>query len=584
MPGRVARSSTRRCGSSRASSAARRVNAGVVLFCRPLRFLGARTQLDERAARRARRPSCDPAEVRPHAADDRADRGGRPAGRADRRAAAVRALPLARRAGEHDRPARTGPHRADRPTRRASWRACSRALVRTLTWHPAPRSVCKACVTATGRALDSKAPDALPDVLQLWPADVLRERGRLSRLRHRAAAPAAAGRPAARGGREAQCAPSSRWPAASCDADAALVSEIRGGREVRALGGRRGRLRGRLGRRCEDTICARLLDGRIGALVADARAEPSLRELAGVATAPFGAYLGVPFTTARRAAVRALLPRPRGAAGPRRAATCASCGGSPRACARCWHEALASLICLLVLAGCGGAAADGRADGATAAGGRAPAEDRLASTRRSTSPRRPATRAGCSSSSRAGRSAWCKDGKTLATPFLDVSEQDHRGRRAGPALDRVRARLRDERAVLRLLHRQGRQRAGRRVQARERRRRRPGLRALAARSSTTRSPTTTAGCCCSGRTSCSTSGSATAAAAGDQHGAHGNGQNLGTLLGKILRIDPQGQRRQAVHDPGRQPVRGPRRARAARSTATGCATRGASRSTARPAT
>ena len=30
------------------------VNAGVVLFCRPLRFLGARTQLDERAARRAR--------------------------------------------------------------------------------------------------------------------------------------------------------------------------------------------------------------------------------------------------------------------------------------------------------------------------------------------------------------------------------------------------------------------------------------------------------------------------------------------------------------------------------------------------
>jgi glucose/arabinose dehydrogenase len=27
--------------------------------------------------------------------------------------------------------------------------------------------------------------------------------------------------------------------------------------------------------------------------------------------------------------------------------------------------------------------------------------------------------------------------------------------------------------------------------------------------------------------------------AGDQHGAHGNGQNLGTLLGKILRIDPR---------------------------------------------
>jgi len=39
------------------------VNAGVVLFCRPLRFLGARTQLDE-ALLRALAPDCDPAEVR----------------------------------------------------------------------------------------------------------------------------------------------------------------------------------------------------------------------------------------------------------------------------------------------------------------------------------------------------------------------------------------------------------------------------------------------------------------------------------------------------------------------------------------
>jgi hypothetical protein len=41
------------------------VNAGVVLFCRPLRFLGARTQLDE-ALLAALAPGCDPAEVRPH--------------------------------------------------------------------------------------------------------------------------------------------------------------------------------------------------------------------------------------------------------------------------------------------------------------------------------------------------------------------------------------------------------------------------------------------------------------------------------------------------------------------------------------
>ena len=39
------------------------VNAGVVLFCRPLRFLGARTQLDERLLA-VLAPECDPAAVR----------------------------------------------------------------------------------------------------------------------------------------------------------------------------------------------------------------------------------------------------------------------------------------------------------------------------------------------------------------------------------------------------------------------------------------------------------------------------------------------------------------------------------------
>jgi hypothetical protein len=38
------------------------VNAGVVLFCRPLRFLGARTQLDA-ALLHALAPDCDPAAV-----------------------------------------------------------------------------------------------------------------------------------------------------------------------------------------------------------------------------------------------------------------------------------------------------------------------------------------------------------------------------------------------------------------------------------------------------------------------------------------------------------------------------------------
>jgi Protein of unknown function (DUF3037) len=38
------------------------VNAGVVLFCRPMRFLGARTQLDE-ALLAALSPECDPKEI-----------------------------------------------------------------------------------------------------------------------------------------------------------------------------------------------------------------------------------------------------------------------------------------------------------------------------------------------------------------------------------------------------------------------------------------------------------------------------------------------------------------------------------------
>jgi hypothetical protein len=39
------------------------VNAGVTLFCRPLRYLGARAELDE-ALLRALAPGCDPVEIR----------------------------------------------------------------------------------------------------------------------------------------------------------------------------------------------------------------------------------------------------------------------------------------------------------------------------------------------------------------------------------------------------------------------------------------------------------------------------------------------------------------------------------------
>ena len=70
----------------------------------------------------------------------------------------------------------------------------------------------------------------------------------------------------------------------------------------------------------------------------------------------------------------------------------------------------------------------------------------------------------------------------------------------------------------------------------------------------------------------------------DQHGARGNAQDLGSLLGKLLRIDPRRSGGQGLPRAAEQPVRRPLRRARARSTPTGCATRGASRSIAAPAT
>ena len=67
----------------------------------------------------------------------------------------------------------------------------------------------------------------------------------------------------------------------------------------------------------------------------------------------------------------------------------------------------------------------------------------------------------------------------------------------------------------------------------------------------------------------------------DQHGARGNAQNLGSLLGKILRIDPRASRAAGRTRSRRATRSSGARARGPRSTPTACATRGASRSTAR---
>lgn len=80
------------------------------------------------------------------------------------------------------------------------------------------------------------------------------------------------------------------------DADTALLSEIRSGHEhVRWGAGEVDYVGAAVPLR--DTVCERLLDGRIGSVVADARLEPSLNEMPAVIDGTIRAYIGVPFQT-----------------------------------------------------------------------------------------------------------------------------------------------------------------------------------------------------------------------------------------------------------------------------------------------
>jgi GAF domain-containing protein len=79
-------------------------------------------------------------------------------------------------------------------------------------------------------------------------------------------------------------------------ADAALLSEVRGDREhVRWGAGEAGYVGVSVPLR--DTVCGRLLDGRISNIVFDATLEESLNQLAGVQEGTIRAYIGVPFET-----------------------------------------------------------------------------------------------------------------------------------------------------------------------------------------------------------------------------------------------------------------------------------------------
>jgi GAF domain-containing protein len=83
--------------------------------------------------------------------------------------------------------------------------------------------------------------------------------------------------------------------------DAALLTEVRDGHEVVRGVAQAGAFEGLvpgLSAPLRDTICSRLLEGRVPSLIADVQADAELSELPLVRAYGVGAYLGVPLTAA----------------------------------------------------------------------------------------------------------------------------------------------------------------------------------------------------------------------------------------------------------------------------------------------
>lgn len=83
--------------------------------------------------------------------------------------------------------------------------------------------------------------------------------------------------------------------------DAALLSEVRDGREIVLWATGNGRIPAFVpgaGAPLRDTICQRLLDGTVDSIVHDAAADPRVRDLPAVRATGLGAYIGVPLTGA----------------------------------------------------------------------------------------------------------------------------------------------------------------------------------------------------------------------------------------------------------------------------------------------
>ena len=190
-----------------------------------------------------------------------------------------------------------------------------------------------------------------------------------------------------------------------------------------------------------------------------------------------------------------------------------------------------------------------------------------------------------SSSSRAARIRVVRDGAELGTPFLDIRDARDRAA-ASRACSRWPSRptTRSSRPFyVYYTDTHGDQRVVE-YRAASADRADAGSARLVLRDAPTTRPTTTAACSLFGPDGLLYIGTGDGGGGGDRHGARGNAQNLGSLLGKILRIDPRARGGRAVHGPGRRTRSSAAPARAARSTPTACATRGGSRSTAERAT
>jgi GAF domain-containing protein len=83
--------------------------------------------------------------------------------------------------------------------------------------------------------------------------------------------------------------------------DAALLSEVRDGREVVLWATGNGRIPAAVAGASaplRDTICQRVLDGTVDNIVHDAASDPCVRDLPVVRATGLGAYIGVPLTGA----------------------------------------------------------------------------------------------------------------------------------------------------------------------------------------------------------------------------------------------------------------------------------------------